>query len=49
MEEIIYVFDPAHPNAKAGSGEEHPHVNFQDYTGGKRGKGGVDGAVPIKR
>lgn len=44
-----YRLDPAHPNAKPGSGEEFPHVNYWDYSGGKRGKGGVDGAMPIKK
>ncbi|PQV44583.1 RHS repeat-associated protein [Jejuia pallidilutea] len=43
-----YRLDPAHPNAKPGSAEEYPHVNYWDYTNGKRGKGGVSGAVPIK-
>jgi len=43
-----YRLDPAHPNAKPGSGEEFPHVNYWDYTKGKRGKGGVQGAIPIK-
>jgi len=43
-----YRLDPAHPNAKPGTGEEYPHVNYWDYSGGKRGKGGVSGAIPIK-
>jgi RHS repeat-associated protein len=43
-----YRLDPPHPNAKPGSGEEFPHVNYWDYTNGKRGKGGVSGAIPIK-
>jgi RHS repeat-associated protein len=42
-----YRLDPSHPNAKAGSGEEYPHVNFWDYTKGKRDKGGISGAIPI--
>jgi len=43
-----YRLDPAHPNAKPGSGEEYPHINWWDYTKGKRGKGGRSGAEPIK-
>jgi hypothetical protein len=42
-----YRLDPAHPNAKKGSGEEYPHINYWDYSKGKRGKGGVVGAIPI--
>lgn len=44
-----YRLDPAHPNAKKGSGEEYPHINVWDYTKGKRGKGGVEEVIPIKR
>ena len=43
-----YRLDPSHPNAKPGSGEEYPHINFWDYTNGKRGTGGKSGAIPIK-
>ena len=43
-----YRLDPSHPNAKLGSSEEYPHVNYWDYTKGKRDKGGVSEAVPIK-
>jgi len=43
-----YRLDPAHPNAKPGSGEEFPHINYWDYTNGKRGKGGNSGAIPIQ-
>lgn len=42
-----YRLDPAHPNAKPGSPEEFPHINYWDYTNGKRGKGGDSGAIPI--
>jgi len=42
-----YHLDPAHPNAKPGSGEEFPHVNWWDYTNGKRGSGGTRGAESI--
>lgn len=44
-----YRLDPAHPNAKPGTGEEYPHVNWWDYTNGKREKGGRSGAKPIIR
>ena len=43
-----YRLNPAHPNAKTGSREEKPHINYWDYTKGKRGNGGVSGAVPIE-
>ena len=42
-----YRLDPAHPDAPPGSPEQHPHINYWDYTAGKRGKGGIKGAVPI--
>ena len=44
-----YRLDPAHPNAKPGSGEKFPHVNFWDYTNSKKGGGGISGAIPIKQ
>ena len=28
--------------------EQGPHINYWDYTKGKRGRGGISGAVPIK-
>ncbi|WP_317618780.1 hypothetical protein [Chryseobacterium suipulveris] len=43
-----YRLDPAHPNAPAGSPEQFPHINYWDYTLGKKGKGGIKGAIPIK-
>ncbi|UOG32782.1 RHS repeat-associated core domain-containing protein (plasmid) [Leptospira noguchii] len=43
-----YRLDPGHPNAKSGSGEEGPHINYWDYSGGKREQGAIKGAVPIK-
>lgn len=43
-----YRLYPAHPNAKTGSGEKKPHINYWDYTKGKRGNGGVSGAIPIE-
>ena len=43
-----YRLDPAHPNATPGSGEEYPHINYWDYTNGKRKSGGISGAIPIK-
>ena len=39
--------DPGHPNAKDPN-ETGPHINYWDYSKGKRGKGGKCGAVPIK-
>jgi RHS repeat-associated protein len=44
-----YRLDPAHPNAPHGSPETKPHINFWDYTKGKKGKGGKHGAIPIKK
>ena len=44
-----YRLDPAHPNAKPGSGEEYPHINYWDFTKGKRNNGGISGAEPIKK
>ena len=43
-----YRLDPAHPNAIPGSGEEYPHINYWDYTNGKRKSGGIKGVIPIK-
>ncbi len=42
-----YRLDPGHPKAPKGSPEEGPHINWWDYTKGKRGKGGESGAIPI--
>lgn len=44
-----YRLVPAHPNAKPGSGEEYPHINYWDFTKGKRNAGGISGAEPIKK
>ena len=41
-----YRIDPAHNGAAI---ENQPHVNYWDYTKGKRGKGGICGAVPYKK
>jgi RHS repeat-associated protein len=43
-----YRLDPPHPRAKPGSPETKWHINFWDYTGGKRGAGGVKDAIPIE-
>lgn len=43
-----YRLDPGHPNRPKGDPEEGPHINWWDYTQGKRGRGGRSGAVPIK-
>lgn len=42
-----YRLDPPHPNAKPGSAEEGWHINWWDWTEGKRGTGGRYGAVKI--
>ncbi|ATV34402.1 hypothetical protein CUC00_12410 [Prevotella intermedia] len=41
-----FRIDPAHDGAAI---ENQPHVNYWDYTQGKRGKGGISGAVPYKK
>jgi hypothetical protein len=43
-----YRLDPSHPNRPVGDPENGPHVNWWDYTKGKRGSGGESGAIPIK-
>ena len=40
-----YRLDPGHPGHTGV--EKGPHINYWDYTKGKRGKGGISGAVPI--
>lgn len=42
-----YRLDPAHPNATPGSPEAQTHINFWDYSRGKRGSGGKSDAVPV--
>lgn len=42
-----YRLDPAHPNAEPGSPESVAHINWWDYTEGKRGKGGRSGAIAL--
>jgi hypothetical protein len=42
-----YRLDPAHPGRPLGHPESVPHINYWDYTNGKRGKGGISGAIPI--
>ncbi|MEX0599722.1 MAG: RHS repeat-associated core domain-containing protein, partial [Rhodothermales bacterium] len=42
-----YRLDPPHPNAVPGSPEAGYHINYWDWTGGKRGSGGIWGAVSI--
>ena len=42
-----YRYDKeGHPNAKDPN-EKGPHVNYWDYTKGKKGKGGKHGAIPV--
>ena len=42
-----YRLDPPHDGAAQGDAESKYHFNWWDYTGGKRGKGGRSGAIPI--
>jgi hypothetical protein len=42
-----YRLDPAHPDRPEGHPESKPHVNWWDYSQGKRNRGGIDGAEPI--
>jgi RHS repeat-associated protein len=42
-----YRLDPAHPDRPKGDKESVPHINYWDWTGGKKGKGGKYGAEPL--
>ena len=42
-----YRLDPAHSNAVPGSAETQTHINWWDFTTGKKGSGGRKGAVPV--
>jgi hypothetical protein len=42
-----YRLDPAHPNAKPGSGETTNHINYWDYSKAKRGNGCIKGTILI--
>jgi RHS repeat-associated protein len=42
-----YRLDPPH-SRDSSSPESKPHINWWDYTTGKRGRGGKSGAVPIE-
>jgi hypothetical protein len=42
-----YRLDPPHPNARTGSPESGYHLNWWDWSLGKKGKGGRYGAIPI--
>jgi len=42
-----YRLDKGHSNRPKGDPECGDHINYWDYTKGKRGKGGKSGAVPI--
>jgi len=44
---VGYRLDPPHPNAKPGTPEEGWHINWWDYSEGKRGRGGRSDAVRI--
>ncbi|MCU7861942.1 MAG: hypothetical protein KZQ86_19430 [Candidatus Thiodiazotropha sp. (ex Lucinoma kastoroae)] len=42
-----YRYDrEGHPNSNDPN-EQGPHINYWDYTKGKRGKGGKSGAIPL--
>lgn len=43
-----YRLDPPHDSVAKGTPESKYHINWWDYTGGKRGKGGRSGAIPIE-
>ncbi len=43
-----YRLDPGHPGRPKGDPEAGPHINWWDYTGGKRGSGGRSDAIPIE-
>jgi hypothetical protein len=43
-----YRLDPPHPNAKPGTPEEGWHINYWDWTKGKKGSGGDWGAIRIE-
>ena len=42
-----YRLDPAHPDRPKGDIETVPHINYWDWTGGKKGNGGKYGAIPL--
>jgi hypothetical protein len=42
-----YRLDPPHPNARTGSPESGYHLNWWDWSQGKKGKGGRYAAIPI--
>ena len=43
-----YRLDPGHPDRPKGDPESGPHINWWDFTEGKRGNGGRSGAIPIE-
>jgi intein/homing endonuclease len=43
-----YRLDPPHPNRPKDDPELKPHFNWWDYSAGKRGSGGLSGAIPIE-
>jgi hypothetical protein len=42
-----YRLDPAHPDRPMGDAETVPHINYWDWTSGKKGNGGKYGAIPL--
>jgi len=43
-----YRLDPGHSGRSSDDPESKPHINWWDYTNGKRGKGGDSGSIPIE-
>ncbi|MGP2655918.1 hypothetical protein ACOJTA_02660 [Malaciobacter sp. WC5094] len=43
-----YRLDPPHENHPKSSPESDYHINYWDYSKGKRGSGGISGAISIK-
>jgi RHS repeat-associated protein len=42
-----YRLDPAHPDRPMGDAETVPHINYWDWTSGKKGNGGKYGAIRL--
>ncbi|TDB58549.1 RHS repeat-associated core domain-containing protein [Arundinibacter roseus] len=42
-----YRLDPAHPDRPKGHEESVPHINYWDWTNGKKDRGGKYGAIPL--
>ncbi|KAA0990012.1 DUF6443 domain-containing protein [Dyadobacter aurulentus] len=42
-----YRLDPGHPDRRKGHDESVPHINYWDWTAGKKDRGGKYGAIPL--